>query len=87
MIKVGTITYRDGKKIVPKIPGFRNVICTTKSSTYGEIGPYVLTNEEGNIMENIWQFSKVYKDVPYTKQYYPRTSTVIWERNVENHVT
>lgn len=86
MIKVGTITYKDKKCIIPKIPGYRNVICTTKSSTYGSIGPYVLQSEEGYIMENIWQFSKVYESVPNVKQYYPRSSTVIWERKEETHV-
>ena len=38
-------------------------------------------------MENIWQFSKVYKNVPYSKQYYSRWDrTVIWEHPAETHI-
>jgi len=38
-------------------------------------------------MENIWQFSKVYSQVPYSRQTYSRyDSTVIWEYPEEQHI-
>ena len=49
-IRVGTI--KNNKH--PKIPGFKNIVCLTKSTPYGDIGPYVLQDEEGRIFENIW---------------------------------
>ena len=71
-IRVGKIVYEHGKQIIPSYPNFTPILCLTPSSPYGSIGPYVLKDEKGRIMENIWQFSKVYKRVPYTKEFYSR---------------
>jgi hypothetical protein len=65
-IRVGTI--KNNKK--PSFDGFKSILVLTKSSPYGELGPYVLKDEDGKIMENIWQFSKVYKQIPKTTQRY-----------------
>lgn len=83
MIRVGRIV----KNKKPKYPGFKSILVLTKSSPYGELGPYVLTDEEGQIMENIWQFSKVYKKVPKSKQLYapPYHNEVTWEWDEEIH--
>lgn len=46
MIRVGRITYTKGKPTYPKWPGFKSVVVMTKSSAYGELGPYCLKDEE-----------------------------------------
>ncbi|SNW62003.1 Hypothetical protein ORPV_99 [Orpheovirus IHUMI-LCC2] len=86
MIRVGTITYKGGKKI-PKIEGFTTIEVLTKSSKYGELGPYVLKNENAMIMENIWQFGKIYKKVPRSIQRYSQyDKTIIWDWPEEEHI-
>jgi len=51
----------------------------TKSSAYGSLGPYELRDQLGRTMEGIWQCSKVYPDVPASRQTYSRyDQTVIW---------
>jgi hypothetical protein len=52
-----------------------------------ELSPYSLKNKKGQIMENIWQFSKVYETVPAYTAYYSRyNKKVIWEHGAETHV-
>ena len=68
-------------------PNFTEIVVLTKSTKYGAIGPYVLRDEKGRIMENIWQFSKVYDDVPKSVQRYSRyDQTIIWDHPAEKHV-
>lgn len=56
-------------------------------SKYYPLSPYILKNEEGHIMENIWQFSKIYKTVPDSTQYYSRhDKTITWSYPKENHI-
>jgi len=87
-IRVGTIKYKKGKKIIPSYPGFLNVEVMTASSPYGELGPYVLKDEKGRIMENIWQFSKVYARVPESTQRYSRwDNSIVWQHPSEQHVS
>ena len=58
-----------------------------KSSPFWELSPYYLKNEKGEIMENVWQFSKVYEKVPKVKLFYSRyDNTVIWEHKEEKHI-
>jgi hypothetical protein len=87
-IKVGRIIYsKGGKPIYPSCKGYTPIIVLTKSSPYGDLGPYVLKNEKDQIMENIWQFSKVYPWIPATKQVYSRwDSTIIWDHPKEVHI-
>ena len=81
--KVGRLSKNEN----PSTDGFIPIVVMTKSSKYGDIGPYCLKNKQGHIMENIWQFSKVYKDVPETKQVYSRwDNRTIWEWPAEQHV-
>ena len=85
MIRVGTI--KNSSETL-KLDGFTTIVVMTKSSKYGSLGPYVLKDDNGCILENVWQFSKIYEKVPYSKQYksqYDRT--VIWEHPEEIHVT
>lgn len=85
-IKVGTITYEGKKQIFPKVPNYTSIVCLTPSTKYGSLGPYVLCDEMGRLIENVWQFSKVYKKVPKTKQVYSRwDSRVIWDHHEEVH--
>jgi hypothetical protein len=87
MLRVGRRIYdRNGKFVDPSFEGFTSILCLTKSSPYGDIGPYCLLNEKGHNMENIWQFSKVYEVVPKTIERYSRyDSTIIWQHPEEIH--
>lgn len=82
MIRVG----RKNGEEVPSLPNYKTILSLTKSSPYGELSPYVLKNENGHILENVWQFSKVYENVPYSKQTYSRyDGRIIWEWPSEKH--
>lgn len=88
-IRVGRIIYEKGKPVHPSYPGFTPIVVLTKSSPYGELGPYVLKDDKNRIMENLWQFRKVYPWVPKVKelasQRYDRT--VVWEHPQETHIS
>ena len=90
MIRVGRCTYsgaKGAKRNDPTYDGFTPVIVLTKSTKYGSLGPYELKNSEGQIMENIWQFAKVYESVPASKQKLSRFSKeVTWDHPAEKHV-
>ena len=57
MIRVGRRIYTNGKFTDPSYEGFTPIICLTKSTEYGSLGPYELKDEDGRIMENSYQFS------------------------------
>ncbi len=81
-IRVGTII----KRKYPSYEGFIPIVVMTKSSKYGLLGPYCLKNENDQIMENIWQFSKVYESVPKSVQRYSQLDNrVIWNWPEETH--
>lgn len=92
-IRVGRCTYTEqGRRIDPScdLPEgkYKPIVVLTKSSTYGSLGPYVLKNDKGQIMENIWQFSKIYQRVPASTQHYSRyDKTIIWKYPATNFVT
>jgi len=98
IIRVGKRIYREGKYTDPFMKGFTPIITLTKSTPYGHLGPYVLRtkNKEKNednisnngvILENYYQFSKIYEEVPYVKETYSRyNSQVIWEYPTEKHI-
>jgi hypothetical protein len=87
MIRVGRITYVNGKKNIPHLEGWETIEVMTKCSKYSSLSPYCLKNEQGQLMENIWQFSKVYADVPRSIQRYSRyDKTVIWDHPKETHL-
>ena len=71
MIRVGRRIYnRNGSYTDPSYDGFTNIFVLTKSTEYGCLGPYELKDDQGRIMENIWQGEKVYKSVPSQIQTY-----------------
>jgi len=91
MIAVG----RRVGSIDPSLEGFDNILCLTKSTPYGSLSPYVLTNEvtlsngfkiNANL-ENIWQFSKLYPVVNESIQRKSKfDSTIIWNHPFEVHI-
>lgn len=85
MIRVGTIKNA-GDQNNTTFPGFVPIVVLTKSSKYGSLGPYVLKDDDGVIIENRWQFSKVYKTVPATTQRYSQWDpTIVWNHPSETH--
>ena len=86
-IRVGRCTYKKGKRIDPTFDNFTQVIVLTKSSKYGEIGPYVLKDEKGRLFENIYQMSKIYEVLPKSKQIYSYYQPkIIWEWPEDIHI-
>lgn len=87
IIRVGRRIYsRDGKFTDPSYEGFTPLVTVTKCTKYGHISPYVL-KWNGIIFENLWQASKVYKEIEATVQRCSRyDDTIIWERGAETHV-
>jgi hypothetical protein len=88
MIRIGRCTYNSqGQRTDPSYPDFTPIIVLMKGhSEWGVLGPYILKDENGCIMENLWQYQKMYKKVPATTQYYSRwNKTVIWSHPAETH--
>jgi len=66
-IRVGRIAQRSAKgEKYPKTEGYVNIAVTSHnaSGVGSELSPFKLKDEQGHLMENIWQFSKVYSFVP-----------------------
>lgn len=87
MLRVGRIKYNP-QIVYPSYDGFTRIVIMMKShSKYFDLSPYYLENEKGQIMENIWQFSKCYKEVSSSIQYYSRFNhTIIWQHPAETHI-
>lgn len=94
LVRVGSCHYVGGKQVNPKYEGFTQIVCLTKSSPYGMLGPYCLTIEkkfsDGQVLdvvfENYWQMSKVYERVPEACESKSRFDrTVIWRWPAESH--
>lgn len=67
LVRVGRIASRTDKgEKFPKTAGFIN-IAVTSHNTKGigsELSPYKLQDADGHLMENIWQFAKLYSFIP-----------------------
>jgi hypothetical protein len=86
MIRIGKITFKYGKRQYPSYPGFVPIEVMTSSKDYSLLSPYHLRDNNNFIMENIWQFTKVYREVPESKQFYSNwDKTVIWDHPKEVH--
>lgn len=86
-IRVGTRKYSGGKFIDPDLEGYTPIVSLTKTSPYGSLSPYLLRTPSGVILENYYQFSKVYEEVPrsvQTKNQYDKT--IIWDHPGEIHI-
>lgn len=89
MIRVGRcVPAPGGGYTIPSYDGFEPIVVMMKShSKWHSLSPYELKNSKGQIMENIWQFSKVYEVVPKSTQYKSRyDKTVIWQHPEERHL-
>jgi hypothetical protein len=87
MLRVGRRRYEKGKYTDPKFSNFTSILCLTKSTPYGSLGPYVLADNGGRFMENLYQYSKIYKTIPATVERYSRYDpTVIWKHPAETHI-
>jgi hypothetical protein len=72
-------------------PGYTKIKCLImkdiSKDEYGSISPYETKDKDGIIIENLWQFAKVYKEVPKTKESFSRfDKTVVWQHPKETHV-
>lgn len=87
-VRVGRRVYnKDGSFTDPEFPGFIKIICMTKSTDYGSLSPYELKNDKEQILENIWQFSKIYNNIKETTVPYSRyNNTTIWHHGSEKHI-
>lgn len=83
MIRVGTCSFDKRKRaILPSYEGFTPIVIMTYkySPEFWPLGPYALKDDKGRIMENVWQFSKVYEKVPETTQF------PAWSHHEERHI-
>lgn len=89
MIRVGRCEYNNNMRTDPSYPNFTTILVLMNShSEWGVLGPYLLKDGNNRIMENIWQFSKVYESVPATTQKYSRwNNKIIWQHPHEVHYT
>jgi hypothetical protein len=63
---------------------------TTTSTLGGSLSPYHLCDEQGRCIENLWQFSKVYRMVTGQRiplNRYVRRDTIIWDHPAQVHVS
>lgn len=73
----------------PEIPGFRTILIHVKNEGLGgALSPYVLKDETGCLLENIWQFSKLYPRVEKQRTSMSRwqPNSIIWEHTEEVHM-
>jgi len=88
MIRIGRCKYDShGKRTDPTYPNFTPILVMMKGhSQWGILGPYDLVDDKNRTVENIYQFSKLYKKVPATTQHYSRwNNKVIWSHPAETH--
>ena len=87
-IRVGRCLYnRSGQITYPSFPGYTNVVVMMRShSPWHDLSPYQMTDSNGVIFENCWQFSKAYRRVRKSVQRYSRyNSQIIWDHPAETH--
>eukprot|EP01080_Neovahlkampfia_damariscottae_P002616 gene2616-3576_t len=83
-VRVGTCKFQNKKRFDPTFKNYTPILVLTKNSEYGEIGPYCLKNKKGQVMENIWQFSKIYEKIPKVHQKFEKN--IVWEFEEQNHL-
>lgn len=74
---------------MPFMKGFKPILIHVKGSHLGaSLSPYTMRNDQGMLLENIWQFSKLYECV--TPQKIPMSrwqkDHIIWEHPGEVHL-
>jgi len=88
-IRVGRVTTGAyGRWNMEKLDGYESIIPLTESTPHYQLSPYYLKNSKGFIMENIWQFSKVYEDIPVATWKPPKNTTdKTISHPAETHIT
>ena len=88
MIKIAKTQYDNyGNEIEYNIPDFVNIKLKRNSSIYWELTTHYLKDTNNVLLENKWQFNKVYSDIPETTVYDPNDKTkIIWNYPKEQHV-
>lgn len=80
--KTGACSHLDGYTQVILHPG--------KKYEYGHLSPYTLTNNKGQNVENVWQFSKIYETVTSQNQWGyvvgQQGKVQIWSHPSETHI-
>ncbi len=85
---VAVAKYFPGKA-PPKIDGYTTALIHIQANTLGgALSPYQLRDANGYLLENIWQFSKVYACVraQRTPRHRFRPNDIIWEHSSERHL-
>lgn len=81
-IRVGRITHtrEKGKKQYAVTEGYTNIIVTSHNTKKlgHTLSPYVLKDHKGRLMENLWQFAKIYAQVGEQNQ-------KTWSHEAEAH--
>jgi hypothetical protein len=82
---------RVGRRVenrLPKYANFTSIVVLMKShSKWWPLSPYYLKTKEGCLMENVWQFAKVYQQVSETACKYSHfDKRIIWKWPAETHV-
>lgn len=73
----------------PTVENYETVVIHTSTKTFGgTLSPYVLRNEKGQLLENVWQFAKLNKAVvaQHTAVSRHHPDKIIWEHPSEFHV-
>lgn len=86
--EVRVAKYYPGKD-VPRMENFKTILIhTSPHDIGGPLSPYVLKNEKGQLLENVWQFSKLYPFVSAQRiplgRFHPKV--IIWQHPQEIHV-
>lgn len=83
-VAVGTRLYSGSVGEDPELKEFTKIICLTASTAYGSLSPYCLKHD-GVILENEWQFSKIYPFIRLSRQRFSRfDNRIIWEHIPED---
>jgi hypothetical protein len=86
--EVRVAKYYPGRAI-PRMENFKTILIhTSPHDIGGPLSPYLLKNEEGQLLENVWQFSKLYPSISAQKiplsRYHP--NIIIWQHPQEDHI-
>jgi hypothetical protein len=81
--------YYPGKPQPVAPAGCRNVLIHSSSQGLGgPLSPFILKDDRGQLLENVWQFSKLYRKVTRQRTALGRhhPDTIVWEHPAEVHV-
>lgn len=88
-VRIGRIQNQNASltRFKKHFPTFKPCVCLSASSAYGSLSPFCLKDEKGRLIENIWQFSKVYPEVPdWVCRKNQWDQTIIFSSKREKHV-